>query len=62
MKKTDDRINLDAYKGILKNLMAKTSEEMALIQEKLLHLPRFNLNARQICDLELLMNGGFSPL
>ncbi len=22
----------------------------------------WDLNARQICDLELLMNGGFSPL
>jgi len=25
-------------------------------------LPSWDLNARQVCDLELLMNGGFSPL
>ncbi len=25
-------------------------------------LPSWDLTARQICDLELLMNGGFSPL
>ena len=26
------------------------------------NLPSWDLNARQICDLELLMNGGFNPL
>jgi len=26
------------------------------------HLPSWDLTARQICDLELLMNGGFNPL
>ena len=26
------------------------------------HLPSVTLNDRQICDLELLLNGGFSPL
>ncbi len=26
------------------------------------HWPSWNLTARQICDLELLLNGGFSPL
>lgn len=26
------------------------------------HLPSITLNDRQICDLELLLNGGFSPL
>jgi adenylylsulfate kinase (EC 2.7.1.25)/sulfate adenylyltransferase (EC 2.7.7.4) len=26
------------------------------------NLPSWDLTARQICDLELLMNGGFSPL
>ncbi len=25
-------------------------------------LPSWDLTARQICDLELLMNGGFNPL
>ena len=30
--------------------------------EKIAALPRLNLNDRQICDLELLTNGGFTPL
>jgi len=25
-------------------------------------LPSWDLTARQVCDLELLMNGGFNPL
>lgn len=32
------------------------------ITEKILTLFRLNLTPRQLCDLELLMNGGFAPL
>ena len=32
------------------------------IKQKTLSLPRINLNSRQLCDLELLMNGSFFPL
>lgn len=29
---------------------------------ELLRLPRYNLNSRQLCDLEMLLNGSFSPV
>ena len=32
------------------------------LREAALHFPSITLNARQICDLELLLCGGFSPL
>lgn len=31
-------------------------------QERAAHLPSWDLTRRQLCDLELLMNGGFYPL
>lgn len=50
-----------AYKGRLINLMADQNEKSEIYQ-KLVYLPRLNLKGRQLCDLELLLNGGFSPL
>lgn len=46
----------------LVNLMVKNNKELLVINKKILSLPRINLNPRQLCDLELLMNGAFSPL
>jgi len=37
-------------------------DELRIWKEKTIALPRLNLNARQLYDLELLMNGAFSPL
>lgn len=48
--------------GVLKNLMVKDSKRIEEILQKLPNTPRLNLSTRQLCDLELLMNGGFSPL
>ncbi|MBC8403205.1 MAG: hypothetical protein H8E14_17090, partial [Candidatus Marinimicrobia bacterium] len=31
-------------------------------KSELLNLPSLTVNERQICDLEMLLNGGFSPL
>lgn len=48
-----------AYGGQLKDLMINVD---ATLQEKLLTMPSIYLNARQLNDLDLLMNGAFSPL
>lgn len=49
--------------GELKDLIARdASQKSALLSkfETLKH--KINLSGRQICDLELILNGGFSPL
>ncbi|KAL9065943.1 MAG: hypothetical protein Q9157_007311, partial [Trypethelium eluteriae] len=48
--------------GVLKDLIARDApkrKELAAEAEK---LPAVVLNERQLCDLELILNGGFSPL
>lgn len=47
--------------GILGDLIAtpERAAELRLISQS---LPSWNLTHRQLCDLELLLNGGFSPL
>jgi sulfate adenylyltransferase len=45
----------------LKQLVAPPEQARALRQEAL-RLPSWDLTPRQVCDLELLMNGAFSPL
>ena len=37
-------------------------EERADLESEAADLPHITLNARQLCDLELLLNGGFAPL
>jgi sulfate adenylyltransferase len=57
-KNTDDHIS----GGILKDLIARDAprrDELLAESEK---LPAIVLNERQLCDLELIINGGFSPL
>ncbi len=39
-----------------------SSQELALEKEKAMRYLSWDLNQRQLCDLELLLNGGFSPL
>ncbi|MFQ6604669.1 MAG: bifunctional sulfate adenylyltransferase/adenylylsulfate kinase [Fidelibacterota bacterium] len=47
--------------GALTNLMV--SEERAEeLKKESLHYTSWTLNDRQVCDLELILNGGFSPL
>jgi len=38
------------------------SEEISIYQQKLPHLTSWSLNLRQLCDVEMIINGGFSPL
>ena len=48
--------------GVLKDLLARDlprKEQLIAEAEK---LPAITLTERQLCDLELIMSGGFSPL
>lgn len=47
--------------GELTNLLA-TPERVVELQVESRDWPSWELTARQLCDLELLLNGGFSPL
>lgn len=53
---------LEPHGGELKDLIARD----AAIKQKLLkeaeQLPDLHLTERQLCDLELILSGGFSPL
>ncbi len=51
----------DAHGGSLVNLAAD-EERAELLRDIALDLPDVSLNDRQLCDLELLATGGFSPL
>jgi sulfate adenylyltransferase len=55
-----DTINAP-HGGLLVNLLVDADRRKALQQESK-HFPSWDLTPRQVCDLELLMNGGFSPL
>jgi sulfate adenylyltransferase len=49
------------YGGTLKQLIG-TEEEVRALRQEALRLPSWDLTARQVCDLEMLLNGAFSPL
>lgn len=48
--------------GELKDLLARDFPRQAELQAEAETLPAITLTERQLCDLELLLNGGFSPL
>ena len=48
--------------GVLKDLLARDAPRRAELEKEAETLPAVVLTERQLCDLELLMNGGFSPL
>ncbi|KAK8202262.1 Sulfate adenylyltransferase [Zalaria obscura] len=48
--------------GILKDLIARDAPRRQELIDEAEKLPAVVLNERQLCDLELIMNGGFSPL
>ncbi len=47
--------------GTLVNLILD-KQEIGRLKEQTLSMPSWDLTDRQLCDLELLLNGGFSPL
>ena len=48
--------------GVLKDLIARDAPRRQELSEEAEKLPAVVLNDRQLCDLELILNGGFSPL
>src|SRR5215831_716339 len=52
---------ISPHGGELVGLMAKP-ERVRALRTASREWPSWDLTARQLCDLELLLNGGFSPL
>ena len=48
--------------GVLKDLVARDAPRRTELAAEAEKLPALTLTERQLCDLELIMNGGFSPL
>jgi hypothetical protein len=48
--------------GVLKDLIARDAPRHDQLEAEAATLPSIVLTERQLCDLELIMNGGFSPL
>lgn len=47
---------------MLKDLIARDAPRRRELAEEAEKLPAIVLTERQLCDLELILNGGFSPL
>ncbi|KAJ1551413.1 Sulfate adenylyltransferase, partial [Cladochytrium tenue] len=48
--------------GVLKDLVARDAPRADALRSEAASLPAVVLTDRQLCDLELIVNGGFSPL
>lgn len=48
--------------GVLKDLLARDASRHNELAAEAATLPAIVLTERQLCDLELIMSGGFSPL
>jgi sulfate adenylyltransferase len=48
--------------GVLKDLIARDAPRRKELFAEAETLPAITLSERQLCDLELILNGGFSPL
>lgn len=48
--------------GVLKDLYLRDAEKHDTLLAEAEQLPSLELDDRQLCDLELILNGGFSPL
>ena len=53
--------SLITKESIVPDLLASI-DEIKLLKKEANHFLSWQLTDRQICDLELLLNGGFSPL
>jgi sulfate adenylyltransferase len=48
--------------GVLKDLIARDAPRRKELYDEAEKLPAIVLSERQLCDLELILSGGFSPL
>lgn len=48
--------------GVLKDLYVRDASKNDTLRAEVSNLPSIVLTERQLCDLELIANGGFSPL
>lgn len=48
--------------GVLKDLFARDAPRQQELLAEAETLPAITLSERHLCDLELILNGGFSPL
>lgn len=48
--------------GVLKDLLARDAPRHSELAAEAEKLPAIILSERQLCDLELILSGGFSPL
>ncbi len=51
-----------AHGGTLKELLSADDAGIQTLRDEAARLPSWELTSRQVCDTELLLNGGFSPL
>ena len=52
---------IEPHGGRLRDRMV-TENRISELKQNFVHLQSWTLTDRQICDLEMIMNGGFSPL
>lgn len=52
----------EPHGGALKDLLARDAPRHSELAEEAEALPAIILTERQLCDLELIISGGFSPL
>lgn len=52
----------EPHGGVLKDLIARDAPRRAELLAESETLPALVLTERQLCDLELILSGGFSPL
>lgn len=52
----------EPHGGVLKDLLARDAPRHKELEEEAESLPAIVLSERQLCDLELIISGGFSPL
>ena len=52
---------IEPHGGTLCDLLLQ-GDELQRVQEEAINLPSITLTPRQLCDIELLLSGGFSPL
>jgi sulfate adenylyltransferase len=53
---------LEPHGGVLKDLVVRDASIKNKLLQEAQRLPDLRLTERQLCDLELIMSGGFSPL